>query len=104
MVRSTPLSYLGFALLFIVAGVSCTQKQTESTSSGRFQLFQGPLRIVTIENPKKGYSIDRTEQALFKIDTVTGRVWRYGGIFDYWTSVPQEEQTLKSKWLELPAD
>jgi hypothetical protein len=82
---------LAVALVTLVCG--CTRNQPQ-----RFQLFQGSYETLTanIDDAPRGTSTQ--EKALFRIDTATGKVWRYYNR----TAVSIKKTTLMEVWEEIP--
>lgn len=55
--------------------------------NGRYSLYQGSYEIAQDKN--------RTATGLFKIDTATGRVWRYQ------EQPPVDKATAQAKWVDV---
>lgn len=74
-----------------VQGQSSTNLRPPSSSgglqNGRYSLYQGSFEIAKDKN--------RTATGLFKIDTATGRVWRYEH------EPAKDEATAKAKWVDV---
>jgi len=82
-------------LLFLFLGI---KSQQESNDVGRYQLIQVKYEVLILkEDEILGNSEKNTA---FRIDTKTGKTWRYSeGIFEY-KNKKLEPKTL-SKWIEI---
>lgn len=74
---------IGLFLLILISPVFAKNEV------GRFQLFQGYYRSANLNNLTSS-----DEKDIFKIDTVTGKVWKF--------VVAVEKDKLLENWLPVP--
>ena len=64
----------------LATAISIAARADEKDQVGRYQLFYGTLASLTAEDATlKGVS-ESEEKTIFKIDTVTGQVWKLNSV------------------------
>ncbi|GEM_PF-5664753 len=92
-VRSTTFAICAFCAALFISRLYADDRPASQTALGRFQLFQG---YYTVSSGGTAFK----ENAVFKLDTVTGEVWVYfegmdknGKFFKRWLPTETERAT-----------